>query len=74
MIYPYIFLKLFRIFCSKIEYGRGARASLVALVVKNPPANAGNIRNIGSNPGWKMEEGTENHSSILSWSLAGYYP
>ena len=71
MIYPYIFLKLFHILCSKIEYGRGDRASLVALVVKNLPANAGNI---GSNPGWKMEEGTENHSSILSWSLAGYCP
>ena len=54
MISPYIFLKLFNIFCSKIEYSRGVKASLLALVVKNPPANAGNIRNIGSNPGWKI--------------------
>ena len=54
MISPYIFLKLFHIFCSKIEYSRGAGASLVVLVVKNPLVNAANIRNIGSITGWKI--------------------
>ena len=29
----------------------GGRASQVALVVKNPPPNARNIRDVGSNPG-----------------------
>ena len=28
------------------------RASHVALVVKNPPANAGDARDMGSIPGW----------------------
>ena len=28
------------------------RAFQGALVVKNPPASAGDIRDIGSNPGW----------------------
>ena len=42
--------------------------SQVALVVKNPPANAGNIRDTGSiaeseDP---LEEGMEIHSSILA--------
>ena len=61
--------------------------SLVALVVKkkkknNPPANAGDIGNMGSIPG--LEEGMATHSSILAWripwilipwrSLAGYSP
>ena len=34
--------------------------SQVALVVKNPPANAGDLRDAGSIPGW----GTATHSSI----------
>ena len=29
----------------------GARASKVALVIKNPPANVGDIRGVGSVPG-----------------------
>ena len=55
-------------------------ASQVALVVKNPPANAGEEMRV-----WflgqedALEEGTATHSSILTWrlpmnkrSLAGY--
>ena len=43
-------------------------ASLVALVVKNPLANAGDVREMGSlgqeDP---QEEGMATHSSILAW-------
>ena len=57
-------------------------ASQVALVAKNPPANAGDTRDVGSIPGLEdpLEEGMETHSTILLWrnlwteSLAGYSP
>ena len=41
------------------------------LVVKNPPANAGDIRNRGSIPGSydPPEEGMATHSSILAWGI-----
>ena len=44
-------------------------ASQVALVVKNPPASAGDTRDLGSMPGREdpLEEGTATHSGILSW-------
>ena len=40
-------------------------------MVKNPPANAGVIRDTGSIPGWgrSMEEGMATHSSILAWRI-----
>ena len=40
--------------------------SQVALVVKNPPVNAGDG---GSSPGWgrSLEDGKATHSSILAW-------
>ena len=40
-------------------------------MVKNLPANAGNIRDMGSVPGWKdsLEEGIATHSSILAWRI-----
>ena len=43
----------------------------MGLVVKNPPANAGDIRDEGSTPGGKdpLEEGTAPHSSILAWRI-----
>ena len=46
-------------------------ASQVALVVKNPPANAGDVRDgvrslDQENP---LEEGTATHSSILAWRI-----
>jgi len=56
-------------------------ASQVALVVKNLPTNAGDIKDAGSIPGWEasLEKEMETHSSILSWriiyrGLAGYSP
>ena len=44
------------------------RISQVALVVKNPPANAGQVINEGSIPGPEepLEEGLANLSSILA--------
>ena len=50
----------------------------MALVVKKPPANVGNVRNSGSIPGSGrspgeghgnpfQEEGIATHSSILAW-------
>jgi len=52
----------------------------VALVVKNPPASAGDVRDVDCIPGLgrSLEEGMATHSSILAWripwtrSLAGY--
>ena len=48
--------------------------SQVALVVKNPPANAGNIRDLGSDP-WvgkiPLEKEMATHSSFLAWRVPG---
>ena len=55
-------------------------ASQVALVVKNLPARAGDLRDAGSVPGWGRfpGEGMATHSSVLAWriqrSLVGYSP
>ena len=40
----------------------------LALVVNNPPANAGDVRNMGSMPGLEdpLKEGMATHSSILA--------
>ena len=39
-------------------------------VVKNPPANAGDARDVGSVPELEMEEEMTTHSSILAWKLS----
>ena len=42
------------------------------LVVKNPPASAGDVRNVGSIPrGWEdpLEESMATHSSSLAWRI-----
>jgi len=42
----------------------------VVVVVKNLPANAGNIRDAGSIPGQDpLEEGMAIHSSIPAWRI-----
>ena len=54
----------------------------MAIMVKNPPVNAEDLRDMGSvpGPGRSLEEGMPTHSSILAWeshgqrSLAGYGP
>ena len=47
------------------------RASQVALVVRNPPANAGDIRDVGPSLRWEdpLEEGIATHSSVLVWRI-----
>ena len=44
-----------------------SEASQVALVVKNPPANEGDIRDRG----WEypLDEGMATHSSIFAWRI-----
>ena len=49
------------------EVGKTAGASQVALVVKNPPANAGDLRDAGSVPGSGIASGGE-HGSPLQYS------
>ena len=43
----------------------------MVLVVKNPPANAGDIRDTGSTLGQEdaLEEGMASHSGILAWRI-----
>ena len=40
-------------------------------MVKDPPANAGDIRDMGLSPGLghPLEEGMAAHSSILAWRI-----
>ena len=40
-------------------------------MVKILPANAGDLRDAGSIPGWgrSLEQGMANHSSILAWRI-----
>ena len=49
----------------------GKDASQVALVVMNPPANAGDLRDVGSILGQEdpLEEAMATHSSILAWRI-----
>ena len=43
----------------------------MALVIKNPPANAGDIEMWVQSLGWEdpLEEGRAAHSSILAWRI-----
>ena len=43
---------------------RVVRVSQVALVVKNPPANAGDARNVGSIPGLRRSTGEGNGNPL----------
>ena len=47
------------------------KASQVALVVKNLPANAGDMRDAALIPGCEdpLEEGMATHSSIVAWRI-----
>ena len=44
----------------------------MALVVKNPPANSGDVRDAGSIPGLGISQGKEMaaHSGILDWKTS----
>ena len=50
---------------------RSTRLPRWALVIKNPPASAGDIRDAGWIPGWEdpLEEGMATHTSILAWRI-----
>ena len=43
----------------------------MVLAIKNPPASAGDVRDMGSTLGWKdpLEEGMATHSNILAWRI-----
>ena len=43
-------------------------ASQVALVVKNPPVSAGDVKDTGFDPGWEnpLEKGKAVHVSVLA--------
>ena len=70
------------VFADVKRYQQLTGASQVALMVKNPPANAGDTRDMGSIPGLEdlLEEDMATHSTLLLWripwteSLAGYSP
>ena len=49
-----------------VRTGCIAQASQVALVVKNPPDNAEDLRCGGEDP---LEKGTTTHSRILAWRI-----
>ena len=67
-----------------VAFLNSSGASQVVSVVKNPPANAGDSRDMGLIPGSRRSSGEENgnplHSSILAWEipwteeLEGYSP
>ena len=48
-------------------------ASQVVLVIKNPPANAADVRNQVQSLGWEdpLEEEMAAHSGILAWRIRG---
>ena len=48
-----------------------SRVSQVALVVKNPPAKAGDVRDTGPIYGSRRSQGevTATHSTILAWEI-----
>ena len=54
---------------ARVDYRAGA--SWVAVVVKSPPANAGDVGDVGLIPGWEdpLEEETAAHSSVLAWRI-----
>ena len=47
------------------------QASQVAVVIKNLPANAGDIRDVSSVPGLgrSLEKGMATHSTVLAWRI-----
>ena len=61
------------IFCKTIQDREDPmqESSQVMLVVKNPPANAGDIKMRVQSLGWEdpLEEGTAIHSNILAWRI-----
>ena len=55
----------------KLKEDKEFDSTMVALVIKNQPANAEDIRDAGSTPGLgrSLEEGMATHSSALAWRI-----
>ena len=55
----------------KLKEDKEFDSTMVALVIKNQPANAEDIRDAGSTPGLgrSLEEGMATHFSILAWRM-----
>ena len=55
----------------KESYDKPMTKTEVAPVIKNPPANAGDLKDMGSILGREdpLEEGTATHSSTLAWRI-----
>ena len=58
-------------FPSGVSFTKPLISFMAALVVKNLPADAGDIKNVGSILGWEdpLEQGMATHSSILAWKI-----
>ena len=54
-------------FPTKLSWCKSSTFAKVMLMVKNPPANSGGIRDVGSVP--ELEEGMATHSSIFAWRI-----
>ena len=66
------FLKFVRVRAKFTENNLSSKASQVALVVKNLPAKAGDVRDVGlTNQSWEdpLEEGIATHSRIPAWRI-----
>ena len=52
-------------------FGKVYQPYQVALMIKNPPAKAGDIKDLSSIPGLKipLEKGVATHCSILAWKI-----
>ena len=69
VFFPYFFFFFFLLWLLfALFLYLGYWASQVVLAVKNPPANSGDVRDIGSTPGGEdpLEESMETHFSILT--------
>ena len=69
---PFFILEIAFVLKSALsEINIATLASQVALVVKNPPSTAGDIRVSVQSLGWEdpLEEGTAAHSSVLAWRI-----
>ena len=64
-------ISVFTIILPKDHYYPYSRASQVVLVVKNLPANAGDMRDAIQSLGWEdpLEKGRATHSSFLAWEI-----
>ena len=57
--------------CEMMQINAPLGASQVVLVVKNPPAKAGDLRDEGliPGPGKSLEKGVATHSGFLAWRI-----